>query len=392
MAPAPAAPSDPSSGAEASGRRRRRHLAWGLFLFLAGLGFGMLAARFGWPPYAQLDRLHERYLVDNPAFGPTPRSLYLTDPRRLIDLRSAEDVARRRAELVRFLWGARGLPAGPPQRIERGFRDERFDGMPGLARVDRLVTRLEFGLLSYGFHMVPRRPNGAAVIYHHGHTTGSPRDRQRIARLLGEGYAVVELYMLLAPPNNRPVLDLPRIGRFHFTQHEHLRLLSPAQGHQIGYFIEPVIRVVNYLEPGHDRIAIMGYSGGGWASLLSAAADPRLRSSFVVASEYPFYVLSGGNLGEFESSDPALYRLATHLELMVMAASGEGRQAVQILNRYDPCCFAGRRAETYAPAVRRAVRAIGPGSFSAFIDESEREHGISRRAMDLILVRLGEMR
>jgi hypothetical protein len=358
-----------------------------------GLAAGMLVARNRWPPYAQLDELHDHYLVERPQFGPTPAEMLRTDPDRLIALRTLGDVAQRRAQLIAFLWGRRGLTAEPPQQIERGFADPRFEGLPNLERVDRLVTRMDFGLVSVGYHLVPRRANGAAIVYHHGHTSGGPGDKARIGQLLARGYDVVELFMILYPPNNRPSVDLPRVGRFPLREHEHLALLAPAQGSPIGYFLEPAVRVVNYLAPRHRRIAVMGYSGGGWASLMLGALDPRVRSSIVVASVYPYYLMSDSSrMGHYESSDTALFRLATHLELMVMAGSGQGRQAIQILNRYDPCCFAGRRAEAYAPAVRRAVRSLGPGDFSAFVDESEREHGISHGAMDLILLRLGQMR
>jgi dienelactone hydrolase len=386
-------PQSPATLAAAPASARRRRLWLGLLLFVLGLVAGMAAARYRLPPYAQLDRLHDRYLVDRPAHGPTPSELFRTDPRRLIALRSPQDVVRLRAEVVRFLWGEEGLPAGPPQRVERGVAEARFDGLAHLERVDRLTTRMDYGLVSVGYHLVPARPNGALVLYHHGHTAGSARDKARIGRLLVQGHAVVELFMPLYGPNSRPRLDLPRIGRFRLTRHDHMRLLAPAQGHPLQYFYEPAIRAVNHLAPHYDRIAIMGYSGGGRTALIAAALDPRIRASFVVASFYPYYLMADApRLGDYDESDPALYRLATHLELMVLAASGEGRRSVQILNRYDPCCFAGRRAEAYAPTVRRAVQRLGPGDFTAVADETGREHDISPRAMDLVLARLAEMR
>ncbi len=373
-------------------RRPRRFLLSGLLLFVAGLVWGMASARYGLPPYAQLNRLHDRYLVDKPAHGPTPPALFRTDPGRLIAIREPEDVGRLRAQVAAFLWGEAGLPAGPPQRIESGVAEARYDGLDHLSRVDRLTTNMDHGLVSIGYHLVPDRPNGAVILYHHGHTAGSARDRARIGRLLEAGYAVVELFMPLYGPNSRPLLDLPRIGRFRLTSHNDMRLLAPALGQPLKYFYEPAIRAVNHLAPQYRRIAIMGYSGGGRTALLAAALDPRIRESFVVASVYPYYLMQGSRLGDYDESDPALYRLATHLELMVLAASGEGRRSVQILNRYDPCCFAGRRAETYAPTVRRAVRALGPGDFTAIADETGREHDISPAAMDLILARLAQMR
>jgi len=384
---------DPPRASQAGARRWRGRRSLGLLLFAAGLVAGMAAARYRLPPYAQLDRLHDRYLVEKAEHGPTPPALFRTDPRRLIALRSPQDVLRLRAEIVRFLWGAGGRPAGPPQLVERGVAEARFDGLPHLARIDRLTSRMDYGLVSVGYHLIPDRPNGAAVLYHHGHTAGAPRDKARIGRLLAQGYAVVETFMPLYGPNSRPLLDLPRVGRLRLTQHDHMQLLTPGQGHPLQYFYEPAIRAVNHLASHYDRIAIMGYSGGARTALIAAALDPRIRASFVVASVYPYYLMADApRLGDYDESDPALYRLATHLELMVLAASGEGRRSVQILNRYDPCCFAGRRAETYAPTVRRAVQRLGPGDFTAVADETGREHDISPAAMDLVLARLADMR
>lgn len=381
-----------SGGADMSRGRPSRWVAACLVLFLAGIGCGLVIALCGLPPYPHLTRLQERYLTPRPQFGGTPLELLETDPRRLIALHSPSDIAALRSEITQLLWNRPELPAGPPQRLEAVTPEPRFRRFANLRSVERLTTQMEFGLDSRAWHLIPARPNGTLVLYHHGHTAGARKDRERIGRLLDGGYGVVELFMPLYGPNSRPRLDLPRIGRFSLTSHEHLRLLDPARGHGLRYFLEPIVRVVNHLSPRYRRVAIMGYSGGGRMAMIAAALDPRISAGFTVASTYPYYLLSAGELGDFEQSDPDFYRRATHLELMVMAGSGPGRQAVQILNRYDPCCFAGRRAEAYAPAVRDAVRAIGPGEFTMIIDESEREHGISRQAMAMILRRLERLR
>lgn len=373
---------------------RRRLKQAGLALLLIGIGLvaGMAAVRYRLPPYVQLNRLHDRYLAPPAAFGPTPREMFEIDARRLIGLSDMSDVDRLRARTINFLWGTQGLPTRAPDHVEPGARTAEHEGLANLARVDRLVMRMDFGLTSEAYHLVPERPNGDAVIYHHGHIqSASAADLERIGRLLGEGYAVAELYMPLMGPNNRPTLDLLRVGRFHLTEHEHLDLLDPPEGDPIGYFLEPSVRTVAWLAPRYRRIGIMGYSGGGWSAMMTGALVPRVSSSFVIASVYPYFLSSGTlrDWSHYESGDPDLYaRTANHLELLAMAAAGPGRQAIQIHNRYDTCCFAGGRSETYAPAVRQAVRQLGAGEFRAFVDDSERAHTISRRAMDLVLARL----
>jgi hypothetical protein len=58
---------------------------------------------------------------------------------------------------------------------------------------------------------------------------------------------------------------------------------------------------------------------------------------------------------------------------------------MQILNRYDPCCFSGTKYETYEDVVEARVDALGEGSFEVYLDDTHQEHQISDQAIEKIL-------
>src|SRR5206468_3419492 len=110
-------------------------------------------------------------------------------------------------------------------------------------------------------------------------------------------------------------------------------------------FLEPVAVALNYIAPRHPfrSISMIGISGGGWTTTLYAAVDPRVSRSYPVAGSLPHYLASDApqNWGDYEQTLPELYRTANYLELYILGGYGRGRAQLQVLNKYDPCCFNG---------------------------------------------------
>ena len=71
-----------------------------------------------------------------------------------------------------------------------------------------------------------------------------------------------------------------------------------------------------------------------------------------------------------------------------MSSYGYEREFVQIINKYDPCCFAGNSYEYYNDEVEEIVNRLNSGNFSIIVDDTHYEHKISTHAFDLILERL----
>ena len=130
---------------------------------------------------------------------------------------------------------------------------------------------------------------------------------------------------------------------------------------------------------------MVGISGGGWTTVLIAAIDPRIKCSYPVAGSFPIYLRASRDWGDYEQTVPNLYRVANYPELYVMGAYGSGRKQLQILNKYDSCCFAGVKYQTYEDTIRQAVMKLGEGGFEVLLDDTHKEHKISNYALTVIL-------
>src|SRR5262245_36002339 len=122
---------------------------------------------------------------------------------RQITIASAEDAARKRQQLIDFIFGPTGLAAGNLPAVEQNDASP-VRGLRGLARVDTLTIAMEADQKSYAHHFIPKRPNQRLVVLHHGHAptfddqpgpvdSGSGMQRT-IDELLIEGYSVLAVY------------------------------------------------------------------------------------------------------------------------------------------------------------------------------------------------------
>jgi hypothetical protein len=361
-----------------------------LVVLAAAFLAGVVWQRYQLPPYRLLWSLKGR--LAGPAAPTAGKPAAMTDflelgepVDSLIDIRSVGDALAARSRLRTFLWGADSLPTLVPE-VEPDYSDPRWTDLEGLDRIDRLVVRMDFGLESIIYHFHPTSPNGTLVLYHQGHRGDFFKSKSRIQALVARGYAVAGLSMPLQGMNNQPVVSFPGLGTVRLRQHRHMEYLEPAKGHPLRYFLEPVIAVINGLGPEYDgRVDMVGISGGGWTATVAAAIDPRILISIPVADSNPFYLRFERHWGDWEETVPALYRIANYLELHVLGASGDGREQLEILNAYDPCCHQGIGADSYADVVRDRVAALDGGSWRLFVDDSHREHVISDVAIDTIL-------
>jgi hypothetical protein len=72
-----------------------------------------------------------------------------------------------------------------------------------------------------------------------------------------------------------------------------------------------------------------------------------------------------------------------------MAAAEPHRRQMQVLNRFDPCCFSGVGHRSYAAAVADRVRVVGGGRWEVLEDATHDQHAISPYALSVILHDLG---
>lgn len=316
----------------------------------------------------------------------------LTDVAGLITIASAEDVKQRREALTRFIWRDRGFPVDRrPSAVAPRHRDDQYGDLANLDHIDMLTVEMDFGVDSKIYHFHPSQGNGRLFLYHQGHTGDFNYGKYVIAALLKEGYAVLAFAMPLVGMNSRPLVDLPRLGKHRLVKHRRFILLESETFTPMFFFMEPIAVALNHAmaDQTYRSVSMMGISGGGWATTVYAALDPRIQRSYPVAGSLPFFLRSKrhrNTWGDYEQNLPTFYRIANYLELYLMGVAGSGRSQLQILNKYDSCCFSGISHETYQDEIQRRASALG-GLFDIIVDDSHREHKISPVALKRILDR-----
>jgi len=307
----------------------------------------------------------------------------------LISIKSSDDIYKVRSMLIKFFWGRKGIPTDkPPLLIQSKGKGELFKSISSIERIDKLIVKMAFGLESHIFHFLPKDNNGKIILFHQGHRNYYMKGRH-LKQFLDRGYSVVVFCMPLLCLNSRPSVVLPRLGQINITSHDQMRFIKIQSGHQLKFFIEPVVVMLNYLQKNYEyrHIAMIGISGGGWTTTLAAAIDDRINSSFPVAGSYPIYLRSGSSeeWGDWEETVTELYNTINYFEIYILGGYGVGREQVQVINKYDPCCFSGIKWQTYSDIVRRRIQELGVGKWDLFLDDTHYEHQISDGSMKMIL-------
>jgi pimeloyl-ACP methyl ester carboxylesterase len=329
-----------------------------------------LAAR-DYPPYPAL-----KGALGTELFGdgsPRPAPVALPDPRPAspppLRVSSRADGLALRARLRRAVWGAGALQ---PPRIAYALDVRTRLELPlaGVARTDELLVRQAYGIDSRIELHVPATPAPRGfVIVHGGHADLEVGMRAVLETLAGAGYVVAAVNMPLTGWNPQPTVRLPGYGTLTLTTHDLLALLPERPDHLLALFLDPVEATVERARRmGFSTVDMVGLSGGGWTTTVSAALDPRIRRSYAVAGSLPTYLRSApANQGDFEQLGLPFYRLADYQDLYALGALEAGRRQRQIHNDHDPCCFALQSVPPYARSVRDVLARIGGGSFDVQI-------------------------
>ena len=185
---------------------------------------------------------------------------------------------------------------------------------------------------------VATRRGGTLVLFHNGHNqpcndTVSTDDDSSVDWLNQLGYDVMSFNMPLYATN-----FVPGIG----CDHRFFEPLDAAGVAWMRFFVEPVVRAVNYAlgELGYDRVAMTGLSGGGWTTTLAGALDERIGLSLPVAGSMPCdFHHTAWDVEQWCDREWAL--VANYTSLYVLGGLEPSKTMVQINHEQDPCCFHG---------------------------------------------------
>ncbi|MFB4419522.1 hypothetical protein C5F59_000325 [Streptomyces sp. QL37] len=328
-----------------------------------------------------------------------PQQVVGVDVEQLMTVHTEADTERLRALLVAEVWkSADGrLPDTLPE-VEQGIAAPELPAFTGLRRIDRLTVTLPYDLKSVVHLLLPRRPagHGRFALYHNGHGE-TPETMQRTAQaLVDAGYGVLLCAMPLYHWNPKQ-LRSPTDPDTMVTPESH-NDLGPWESETFStlrFFLEPLTVAVNHVSRTYrpPSLQMIGLSGGGWTATVYPALDPRITRSYPTAGSLPFFLRSAPpkpspTTGDWEQRldrHPVFYGISDFPDIYALASVGRHRRQMQILNRFDACCFNGVGHRSYEPVVRQRVEVIGNGHWELLEDATHAEHTISPHALDVIL-------
>jgi hypothetical protein len=289
---------------------------------------------------------------------------------------------------INHIWKQKNPTTSEFLLIENNIVDERYNDLENLNKIDKLTIEMEYGVNSIAYHFIPIEDNGKLIIYHQGHRGDFFEGKTTIEYFLKNNFSVVAFSMPLLGMNSQPIIEHTNFGNFKIQSHNQLEFLESEDFSPIKFFVEPIIVVMNYLDYHYNfnSYYMVGISGGGWTATIAPAIDERITQSYSVAGSYPIFLRSAPeNVGDYEQHNSKLYEFANYLDLYVMASTGQDRKFIQIFNKYDPCCFSGNHFEIYEENIKKTVDTIGTGYFNIFLDDTHKEHIISKKALEIII-------
>jgi hypothetical protein len=337
-----------------------------------------------------------------------------------IHIKTAADIRTIRSELISQIWGATGLPTTglPPTNIVQTTPQNAASNASGLYSLltnlgheQRLNVNLRTSpsINSIVYEWIPKVSNRRLFILHDGHSDdaynadgtlwasgiNNSTNLATANTLLGLGFTVLWIQMPLYGDNlrsspgvsfsNCPVTSNDWLN---FSKCDRHQGILNAFANPLRYFIEPVIIAINTVlaqRPFTD-ITMMGASGGGWTTVLSAAVDPRIRTSTSVAGSLPLFLPSATDACQFsrdaeQLDQPGLlYKSISYLDLYILAANGSkpngsNRRHLQINNQFDSCCFFGINFRSYESVLGSYISANRLGNYAYHLDTTFVGHG-----------------
>ncbi|RKN44919.1 hypothetical protein D7294_07370 [Streptomyces hoynatensis] len=334
----------------------------------------------------------------DPAYKTLPQEVVGVDVEELMTVHAEEDVAPLRAALVQEAWKSAGgrLPEALPE-VERGVEAPELPAFEGVRRIDRLTVSLPYGLRSIVFLLLPRRSDhGRFAFYHNGHGEEFGTMQRTAQALLDAGYGVLLFAMPLYHWNPKELQDPADPSRTVTVEsHNDLVPWETAEFSTLRFFLEPPAVAMNHVQRTYrpPSVQMIGLSGGGWTTTVYPALDPRVTRSYPAAGSLPFFLRSAppkpspttGDWEQRKDRHPAFYGICDFPDLYALAAVGENRRQMQILNRFDACCFNGVGHRSYEAVVRQRIEVIGNGHWELLEDATHGEHAISPFALSVIL-------
>ena len=258
----------------------------------------------------------------------------------------------------------------------------------GLTNLDATRYRVAFGPHTHFLHLIRNsNPNGRLMIYHSGHNGNEGGTGNALSKLRENGFDILIVNMPGVGENN--------CGGVNYTGgsgkcHNSLGNLETPTFNPMEIFFNGLDQVLPRIQDNYTDISMMGISGGGWATVVYAAVNPRINNSFSVSGSYPRYIydVQMPNKGDWEQGSPAgnsvwqfLTNEVSYLDMYIMAAHNGIHRSMY--NEFDSCCFWGRHFEEYEQHLTDLSASIG-GDYGNYLSQST-THQIPNDTMNEII-------
>ena len=353
-----------------------------IFLLVFFLLYGILIGKYEIFPYNLLKIIQDRFQKHSLEKEFIIKDYKIENIESYIDV-NVSNIDSIRSRLRLNVFGSKELSKKFPDTVYR-IKDRSYKDLKNLNFIEQFELRQNYNITSIGYIFHPNSSNNRLLIYHQGHGGDFILGKNTIQYFLEKGFTIVSFSMPLEGKNNQPVISLNKLGEIYMDDHDRFKFLE----NPISYFILPVISMINYSENfNFQDITMIGISGGGWTTTICAALDSRINYSFPIAGTYPMFIrfkTPQKNYGDFEQTYSHLYKEINYLDMYILGAVGKNRKQVQIINKYDPCCFGGEDYKYYANFISDQVKTYSGGEFAVLSDSTHVQHKISSFAHDKI--------
>ena len=312
-----------------------------------------------------------------------------TNVESLIDIENLNDIAKKRNQLINFIWKSNSLEKNEmPEKIIKNVDDPRFSEIKNLEGIDKIIIDMEYGISSYPHLFHPIEKNNRLLIYHQGHAGDFILGKKTISYFIDKGYTVIAFSMPLHGSNNSPSLEIENFGIIKFDSHDKLRFLDSKDFSSMKLFFHPIMVSLNYVEQNYnfETFDMIGLSGGAWTITLYSTMDERISKIFPVAGPLPHYITQNepDSTWHYETNNLLLYEIANYSEIFIMSSYGENKEHVKILNKFDSCCYSGIGYTTFEENIQDHIDMLGEGRFAVYLDDTHSDHIISDFSLKLI--------
>lgn len=181
-----------------------------------------------------------------------------------------------------------------------------------------------------------------------------------------------------------PALSAVDPGEYHWIIGTGATQGVGLEGSRLRYFIDPVIAGLersltmrSAIGGSYDRIGMIGHSGGGWATTLAAAVEPRITHSYAISGSVPFgHRAPGEGTHDWEQIEGVQELGVDYHDLYLMAAAEPARKA-RLMHIGGDTCFKPAQVNGYAWPLVQIAKSGGYGDFRILIDRDAIGHVIS---------------